>query len=204
MNYLLTTAYLPSISYILKFIDSLVFLEYNENYTKRSYRNRANILTSNGVQCLSVPINTTQGNHTPIKEITIDYSTKWQKNHWRAIESAYKSSPYYEYYSFMFEPFYHKQNYKFLIDFNFDILHIIFKILNIRPEISLTKEYDINPQDKIDLRQLFESDKINKNNFNIKYNQVFEYKFNFVENLSIIDLLFNQGRESLNYLNKIK
>ena len=204
MNILLSTAYLPPIDYIKYCVCENVFIEYAENFTKRSYRNRCLILTANGTLCLSIPVKKTKGNNTPIKEIEIDYSMNWQLDHWRAIESAYNSSPFFEYYSYMLKPFYFSKKWKYLIDYNSDLLTLIFKMLTINPELNYTTIYQKEPTDKLDLRQLFLIHKNDQNNIENKdkytYNQVFDYKFEFTPNLSIIDLIFNLGSQSLSYL----
>jgi hypothetical protein len=108
MNYkvVLSTAYLPPVQYFAKFLAcEVVYIESAENYTKQSYRNRCTILSANGPLSLSVPAVKLMGNHTPITSVGIDNSTERQKNHWRAIESDYRSSPFFDFVADLLFPF---------------------------------------------------------------------------------------------------
>ncbi len=201
MSIYLSTAYLAPIQYFSKLVDSEdVFIEACENYVKQSYRNRCTIVSSNGVIPLSVPVEHRSGAKIPIRDIRVSEHGNWQHIHWNAIVSAYNSSPFFEYYQDDFYPFYHNK-FEFLFDFNEQLRDLLFRLLGIDCSIKYTEDYkldfdsgDTNYRDtmspKIDWR---ETDSIFLPQ---KYYQVFEGKFGFVENVSIIDLLFNMGNES--------
>ncbi|MBA2583667.1 MAG: WbqC family protein [Bacteroidetes bacterium] len=173
-----------------------ICIENHETYSRQSYRNRCSIYAANGILNLSIPVNAT--NNTVIKEVTIEHSENWQRQHWRSISSAYKSSPYFIYYDYELQPFYEKP-FKYLIDFNEEIQNKFLTLLNlsVHPFSSLT--YDKFVENSVDLRELIHPKKSNL--FSLpQYNQVFIEKHGFIPNLSILDLLFNQGPESKEYL----
>jgi hypothetical protein len=197
---LVSTAYLPPIAYFLKVISAEpVIIEKEENYLKQTYRNRCEIYTANGKLSLIIPVIKTNGNHTKIREIKIDYSEKWQLNHWRAIVSAYNQSPYFLFYKDEIEPFYFKE-YEYLIDFNTQILKTILKFFKKNPEIHFTNSFaKPDNQNRSDFRYNL-NPKIKPEIPITPYVQVFIEKYGFLSNLSIIDLVFNLGPESLSYL----
>lgn len=202
---LLTTAYLPTIDYI-KAISEFeeIQIEAHENYQKRTYRNRSVILSANGPLSLSIPVNKPFGNHTPICEVTIDYTANWQHDHWNAIQSAYNRSPFFEYYADFFQPFYHDK-WETLVDYNTALLNLIFKIIGIKKQIVFTEKFELEPIQTVDFRNLYQIHKGGEMVYQIQqYPQVFDYKNPFVAQVSILDLLFNQGNQSLNYLQNLK
>ncbi|MDR0812297.1 MAG: WbqC family protein [Paludibacter sp.] len=197
---LLSTAYLAPISYYAEiYRNANVTLEHCENYVKQSYRNRCRIATANGVMDLTVPVRKI-GEKMPIRDVKISYSTAWQQQHWRAIEAAYRASAFFEYYQDDFAHFYEK-HYTFLWDFNFAIQQIVLQLLDIQIKISFTDVYEDIPsvKDISDFRNTIHPKKPSV--FRTKpYYQVFENKFGFIPDLSIIDLLFNVGNESVLFL----
>ncbi|MCD4746175.1 MAG: WbqC family protein [Bacteroidales bacterium] len=204
MSILLSTAYLAPIEYyyhIAKFSEG--FIEKYENYIKQTYRNRCLIYSANGMQRLSIPVIKVDGNHTCIKDIQISYFENWQKIHWKSIESAYNSSPFFLYYQDDIKPF-HFKKYKFLIDFNQDILNVILKLIGIKTIVKYTSAYQKESSGIPDLRNKIKPGKkiYDNNKLNIipHYTQVFEAKYGFIPNLSIIDLLFNEGPNTKEYL----
>jgi hypothetical protein len=202
---LLSTAYLAPVQYYAKLMQfGKETLEVHENYSKQTYRNRCNIYGPNGIQTLSIPVSKSANNKMNVKEVEIDYSTKWQKIHFRAIESAYRNSPFYDYFIDDLASFY-QNKFRFLFDFNIEIQKTITKILGLKVEISFTEKY--NNQSTIS--QLDYRDKIHPKKCNedpcfviFSYTQVFITKFGFIPNLSIIDLLFNEGMETVTILMK--
>jgi len=199
---LLSTAYLPPLQYFSKLIkyDEIV-IEAHENFVKQTYRNRCNIYSANGLLPLSIPVKK-NNTKTKIKDITIDYDTNWRKMHWKSIESAYRSSAFFEFYADYLIPFYYKR-YQFLIDFNHDLLKMLAQQLEIDMNITYTGKFffpDDIPFD--DFRDVIHPKKTqNDPDFNVNsYFQVFLEKYGFISNLSIIDLLFNVGPETLKYL----
>jgi len=203
MDLLVSTAYLPNINFFEEILRSeKIFIEKYGNFPKQTYRNRTYILSANGVMPLVVPVNKGRSGKILTKDITLNYDENWQKQHFRSIMSAYKSAPFYDFFIDEFLIFFEKK-YKFLIDFNFDILLKINKLLHIEKEIGFTDEFvknvDINTKDlRFSLnfknfdKQIITSQK--------PYIQVFADRFDFVPNMSIIDLIFNLGPEARTYL----
>ena len=202
---ILATAYLPPVEY-LYYLNKTgnIFIDIYENYIKQTYRNRCYVMTANGRLCLTVPVIKTFGNHTQIKDIKIDYSQPWQRSHWRAIESAYNSSPFFIYYRDEIEPIFRKK-FLFLIDLNTELLNALNKLYYINCDIKFTKNYIEHSEKLKDLKYSItpKSKHISFSNFP-EYNQVFSEKYGFISNLSSIDLLFNSGKFSKEYLDRIE
>ena len=201
---LLSTAYFPSIQYITKLLFPVV-IEKFENYSKQSFRNRCVIYGANGPQTLVIPVKKINGNKTLIKDILIDYDTNWQTNHFRSIKSAYKSAPFYEYYIDDYLIYFEKK-FKFLFDLNNKIIETICEHLNIELSVNYTssfiKEYNPDFDFRNTIHPKTRMAKPDHKFHPAKYNQVFVEKFGFVENISVIDLIFNEGTESKTILNK--
>jgi len=191
---LVSSAYLPSVFYLKQILlyDTLI-IEKQENFTKQTYRNRCDIVSANGLISLSIPL-IKQNNKERISEKKISYSEKWQQQHWRTIVSAYKNSPYFDFFEQEFKPFYETQ-YEYLFDFNLQLLETIIKILRVKKTILFTDEYQLTPSNLNDLRIL---SKLKQTEFKFEskpYYQLFSDKNGFKENLSCIDALFNIGLE---------
>jgi len=199
---ILSTSYLPPIEYFTSIINSKeVIIEKKESYKKQTYRNRCEIYSSNGKLDLSIPIIKINGHNTITEDIIISYKYNWQKKHWRAIESAYNSSPFFLYYKDDLIKFF-TEKYESLIDFNFDLLIVLFEMLEIKPEVKFSKEfikyYDENYIDKRNI--ISPKNNINSSENFSAYTQVFDTKYGFIPNLSIIDLIFNEGPNAIEYL----
>lgn len=204
----LSTAYLGPIEYFTKIISGEeIFIEKYENYTKQTYRNRCSIMSANGPMLLSIPIEHQKTEKCLTKDIRIASHGNWQHLHWNALISAYNSTPFFEYYQDYFYPFYHKK-YDFLFDFNEELRILICNLLDIDSKsINLTREYkkEFTNYDK-DFRDIIHP----KRDWKIldpafsptPYYQIFAPKFGFIPNLSIIDLIFNMGNESIIILTK--
>jgi hypothetical protein len=185
---LLSVAYLPPVQYISKFLlFKQIFIEKYENYQKQSYRNRCYIYGANGRQCLVIPVKKLNGKKIPVTEVEIDNSKNWQHIHMKAIESAYRLSPFYEYY-------------------DEDLLQFILNQLGIKDPISFTTMYEKESLDCQDMRhsihpkeRLALPDKYFRP---AAYQQVFQERYGFIPNLSIIDLLFNEGSLATEVLRK--
>jgi len=188
---LLSTSYLPNITYLSQVLNhEVVVIEKHEHFVKQTYRNRCEILTSNGKLSLSIPL-VKQADKELIAEKKISYAEDWQKQHWRAITSAYKNSPYFEFFEDEFKPFY-ENKFELLFDFNTQLLQTILHILRVKKQIEFTNHFDVNPSNCLDLRSL--SDLNNSEKLNSKpYYQVFADKQGFTPNLSCLDALFNIG-----------
>ncbi len=198
-----TTAYLPPVSYFAAIKNSnKIWLEASENYQKQSYRNRCRIATANGTETLSIPVESNSGKKNPIRDVRISSHGNWQQTHWRAIASAYMNSPFFEYYQDDFRPFFEKK-WTFLWDYNHELLTLIFELLDMPATIELTGKYDDGQTYGADFRETIHPKK--EPVFHIEpYYQVFENKFGFIPDLSIIDLLFNTGNESILIISQIK
>lgn len=200
MNYLFTTAYLPPIQYMARlYAAQHVFIEQHDHYIKQTYRNRTVIATENGPLSLTIPILRTGKEKRPMRDLKISDHDRWAQMHWRAIVSAYDNSPYFMYYEEYFKPLYEHPT-TYLLDFNHQLLETVCSLLNIKTEITYTTEY-INEthHNFIDCRELIHPKNkiINDKKFKPEtYHQVFEQRFGFLPNLSILDLLFNMGPES--------
>ncbi|WP_029906917.1 WbqC family protein [Prevotella sp. 10(H)] len=202
MDIYLSSAYLAPVQYYTKFLlADRIFTECCDSYIKQTYRNRCTILSANGEISLSIPVEHSSKEKILMKDIKIAVHGNWQHMHWNAIISAYNSTPFFEYYQDDFYPFYHKK-YTFLFDFNEELKELVLGLLDIeRPAMEYTKEYKTNFSAlEIDLRDLIHPKKdwkLSDSNFSpAAYYQVFEQKFGFISNMSIIDLLFNMGNES--------
>ncbi len=179
-------------------------VEIHDTYQKQSYRNRCDIYGANGKLSLTIPVKHEKGKRLMVKEIRIDYATDWRKLHWKGIESAYNSSPYFEFYRDIFEPYYKKET-NFLVDFCMEMNDEILKILNIakRPELTQVFVFPSENENFKDLRNSIHP-KVNAQSdagFKIiAYPQVFMQSHAYIQNLSILDLVFNLGPESGSYL----
>ena len=193
------TYFAPIIQYIALSNISEVSFEIEDNFQKQTYRNRCYIYGANGKQLLTVPVmHSKQNIRRKTKEIKIQNSFAWQKLHVKSIQTAYRSSPYFEFYEDEIIPVILKKH-KYLIDLNFETNHIIFDVLQHDFSYKKTNEYQEKYTDIQDLRFLVNAKSSIKYNFQ-QYQQVFADKHNFIPNLSILDLLFSEGPNTLNYL----
>ena len=202
----LSSAYLAPVEYYSKLLNyDKIFIEQHDHYMKQTYRNRCTIAGPEGELALSIPIVKPEEPKCPMKDIRISDHGNWRHLHWNAIESAYNSTPFFEYYKDDFRPFYKK--YEFLTDFNEELCRLVCELIDIQPAIERTKEYktDFAPNE-IDFREAIHPKKdfhrTDPQFIPQPYYQVFEARHGFLPNLSIIDLLFNMGPESLLILQK--
>lgn len=193
--------YLPPVSYFsaLQSHNFEFLIEKQEHFPKQTYRNRTRIYSPNGPLDLFLPVIKGSKYHTKVKDVKISYDFKWQRLHWLSLESCYRNSPYFEFYEDGLAPFFNKK-YEFLFDYNLEMLEWIFKQLKKSPELAFTTEYTKELQPELDYR-----DKIQFKNPELllpakEYHQVFGDRNGFLPNLSIVDLLCNQGPQAKNYL----
>lgn len=197
---LFPTAYFPSIGYMKMLLQAeQPVIEIWDTYHKQTSRNRCQVMTANGVQALSIPVKKVHGNHTMTKDVTISSVEPWQQIHRRCLESAYKASPYFDHYYGYIEPVF-ETKFERLIDVNDTALKAIFKMLKIQKEIVYTTDYVHETGN--DFRDLLSSKNADLGLEFPPYYQVFCNKFPFSPNLSILDLIFNEGPEAERYLLK--
>jgi len=175
-----------------------IMIEREEHFPKQTYRNRAHIYSPDGVLSLTVPVVRGAKQHTKIKDVKISYDFNWQRLHWQSLQACYRRSAYFEYYEDDLAPFYEK-NFTYLFDYNEQLLQFILKSIKLKLEYTYTQSYETEVDGYTDFRNAFNAKK--EPDFNQKaYFQVFEERNGFKKNLSIADLLFNQGPHSLNYI----
>ena len=170
-------------------------IDLGENYVKRSERNRTEIVTPTGGMVLSVPLVKANRPRTPMRDMRIDNSKRWQHQHWVAILSAYRSSPYFDYVADRIKPIYERE-WEFLTDLNREILQAEFDILGLEAKHQFSERYIEPSEGIVDLR-----DKKRESQFcSPQYFQMFMDRTPFVENASMLDLLMCEGREAISLL----
>lgn len=199
---LIETQYLPPIATFSEAIKSgTLMIEAHENYQKRSFRNRCDLAAANGIISLTVPLESGKNRQLNVRDVRISYAERWQAQHWQTIISAYGKSPFFEHYVDGFAPLYEKK-YDFLFDFNYALTEKIIKYLKLDIKIILSSSYVNETLDSIvDIRNTIRSrEQLLSQATNKKYPQVFEDRFGFLPQLSILDMLFCVGNQSENYL----
>ena len=171
-------------------------IEVCETYHKQTYRNRCRVMTANGVESLSVPVVKVNGNHTMTKDMAISPIEPWQHIHSRCLESAYKASPYFDHYYDYLRPIF-EGRFERLIDLNDAALRAVMKMLKVNKEIAHTTDYVREAEN--DLREAFSPKKQPDASLFPTYYQVFSEKYPFAPDLSVLDLVFNEGPEAANY-----
>ena len=199
---ILSSHYFPCIAYFALLVkNEKVVVDTGAHFIKQSYRNRCVIYSSNGKLALSIPV--LKKNKTPLKDVLLDFKTDWRKSHWKSISSAYNSSPFFEFYEDdLKEVFFGK--YTTLAELNTALLRHICKELNILLNLQLSKDYIITTDYASDFREALDAKKPYPGAEEFpRYIQIFEEKHGFISNLSILDLLFHEGPETLNYLKNL-
>ncbi len=199
MDSLLYPTYFPSVSHFVAIAKSQsVTFEVEDNFQKQTNRNRMYIYSPNGKQLLNVPVKHSSLAHQKTKDIKIEKAFDWQKLHFKSLEAAYRSSPFFEYFEDAISPIYTKKQ-TFLLDLNFQTLEIVYKCLQLAADWKKTEEY-FHEVPTTDFRHLANGKK-DLHEFE-PYTQVFGDKYGYLDNLSILDLLFNEGRHALDYLKR--
>ena len=198
---LLQTTYFGPIQWYQKLYRyDYCLIEQYDSYQKQTYRNRCVIATANGLQALTMPVEGT-GEKCLVKDLRISDHNNWRRIHWNALMSAYSESPFFDYYADDIHPFFEKK-YDFLIDFNEAIRQKVCELMDIHPNVSYTSDFRHQTSDIVDFREVINA-KHPQADADLqpqRYWQVFEGKHGFQANLSILDLLFNTGPESIFYL----
>ncbi len=202
-NILLSTSYFAPVHFYAHVLaHQQIYIEQYEHFNKQTYRNRAVILGGNGPITLVVPVVKGRGTKIIIKDLKISYEMNWQRNQWQTLVSAYNSSPFFEFYKDDIQPFFEKKT-KYLLDLNQTIHAVICELLEIENKTKLTDSFELVPANTLNFREIISPKNKTHPDTNfcpVEYTQVFTDKFGFVPNLSILDLLFNEGPNSYSIL----
>ena len=196
MNILIHPNYFPNIHQFRQIIKANnILFEVSDNYQKQTFRNRTYIYGANGKLGLFIPVIHTHKNRELFKDVKISYDSNWMDLHLKSLQSAYRSSPYFEYFEDDFIKLYSEKE-KFLADFNIKCIKLISNLLDLDLDFKISNEYVKKTNDIIDLRDLSNARKEKKIE-TPKYIQVFESKHGYLNNLSILDLIFSEGTNSV-------
>ena len=207
MDILLSSAYLAPIQFYTKLLRcgaGTVYIEGCDNYTKQTYRNRCLIADANGPLALTIPTEKSAEGKCLMRDIRISDHGNWRHQHWNALETAYRHTPFFQYYEDDFRPFYEKK-FEFLYDFNMQLTGLACSLIGLDVALQPTVEYRQNPDGMADFRHAISSKTAWQDDHEFHpaaYYQVFKEKHGFIPNLSIADLLFNMGPESILILNE--
>lgn len=201
MNILIHPTYFPSVSHFVAMVKAeTITFEAEDNFQKQTNRNRMYIYSPNGIQLLNIPVKHSKETvHQKFKDTRIEDAFDWQKQHFKSLEAAYRTSPFFEYFEDDIRPVFEKKH-TFMMDLNFQILEIVYGCLGMELSYSKTTEYLHKAEGFEDYRRLANGKK-DTSQFE-PYTQVFGDKHGFINNLSILDLLFNEGRHALDYLKR--
>lgn len=193
------SCYNPPVSYLLDFLRSTgsLSIDVAEHFIKQSVRNRCHILGPNGIQTLVVPVVHDDRTHSPVSGIRIANEIPWQKQHWRSICTAYNRSPYFEFYRDDFEIIYCGMTHHLLKDLNMELTRLILRLLKLDVRIAVVDQWT-GPSSDDDPRVKYSSGTPFPGI--LPYPQVFSYKYGFTDGLSILDLLFNNGPDTVSHL----
>lgn len=202
MQSLFLPTYFPSISHFVALVqaDEIAF-EVHDHFQKQTNRNRTYIYSPNGMQLLNIPIKHSKERHQVARDVKIEWAFDWQKQHFKSLEAAYRTSPFFEYFEDNLAPVF-EQKPTFLLDLNFHALEIVYRCLGLTLSYTPTEEYFHERTDVLDCRSLANGKK--DSSVFESYPQVFADKHGFISNLSILDLLCNEGRFALDYLKQQK
>jgi hypothetical protein len=190
----------PCIAWYKMFLrNENIQIEQHEYFVRKSFRNRTVIAGPNGLITLSIPLKGGRNQKNVMKDIEISYDENWQTVHWKTIESCYRRSPYFEYYAEDIKMLFEKKHH-FLVDYNIQCLQLVNQLLQVKKELVLTEKYEKIPIDTwVDARNVFDE---NTDMQLPSYIQVFQDRIGFKSNLSILDMLFCDGRMLVEKLRK--
>jgi len=200
---LLHPTYFPSIATFAAIVQNDVAWEAYDNFQKQTYRNRCYISTDKGKHMLNIPIKHVGSKEGRQKyaEVATENSYNWKKEHWRTLETAYRTSPFFEFYEDELKPLYEGPDCS-LYEFNLKTIEAIASCIGMKIPTEKTEKYEVEPEKVFDARFLVDAKK--EKDWNIPpYVQVFEERHGFIPNLSILDLLFNEGTNTLSYLKRL-
>lgn len=199
MPVLIHPTYFGSVSHYVAMLNTdQILMEVDDNFQKQTNRNRMYIYSANGIQMLNIPIKSPENGSKKFKDFLIENAFNWQKQHFKSLEAAYRTSPYFEYFEDDLRPVFEKKH-KFMLDLNLQVHDIISECLGVNLAYNKTEEYLKEVDSSISDYRYLANGKIDINNFST-YTQVFDDKHGFLNNLSILDLLFNEGRHAVDYL----
>ena len=200
MKTVLHPTYFPDILLMATMVQTDCVWEVHDNYQKQTYRNRCNIATDRGIHSMIVPIIHAGGKQgrQKVKDVQIENVALWQRQHWRTLQTAYRTSPFFEYYEDDIAPIY-QEKHPYLLDFNFRSIEILCNCLQIKFPTIKTTNYTLHPTTEIDARFLVNC-KTEHRFEQQQYTQVFGDRHGFIKNTSVLDLLFNEGPNALSYL----
>ena len=199
MNILIHPNYFPNIHQFTQIIKANnILFEASDNYQKQTFRNRTYIYGANGKLGLFVPVIHSHKQRELFKDVKISHDSNWMDLHLKSLQSAYRSSPYFEYFEDNFIKLYSEKE-KFLVDFNIKCIKLISNLLDLNLNYKISNEYIEKTNDIIDLRGLSNARKEKKID-TPKYIQVFESKHGYLNNLSIVDLIFSEGPNSVSLI----
>lgn len=191
--------YLPPVELFVELKkNGTIALEKFEHFPKQTYRNRGLIYSPQGTHALIVPVVRGSKVHTPYKDVRISYDFDWQRLHWLSLQTSYRRSAYFEFYEDEFARFY-ENKWDYLFDYNLEIFQLLMKCLRINTQLNFTSSYEATYSDTLDLRNTIHPKQDSQQVFK-PYFQVFEDRHGFIPNLSVVDLLFNQGPQSSQFL----
>lgn len=200
MSLFLPTYFSPITQYGMMYQSDAIVFEMEDNFQKQTYRNRCYIYGANGKQLLNIPIaHNKSGVKQKTKDIRIEEGSPWQKQHFKSLKSAYNSSPFFEFYEDDLRPIFEK-NYSFLLDLNLDTFQFINEALELEKSYEKTRKYEVLVSH--DYRMLGSVKQHSEYQLD-EYIQVFDDKHGFLSNLSILDLLFMEGPNSISFLEKV-
>ena len=179
-----------------------ILIEVFDHYSKQTYRNRCRIMGPNGVLTLSIPVKKSRGKKNFLKEIRIDYDTPWPKIHWRSLVASYASSPFFEFMMDDLIVFYEKK-FDFLVDLNHQLLESTLRLMGLNIPIHHSDSFtEIGGEDdpRFFIHPKLDHTLLDPDFQPVEYHQVFYDRHGFQSNLSILDLLFNEGPDALSIL----
>lgn len=201
MKILLHPTYFPPVSYFVAMLKGEVVWEIIDHYQKQTYRNRTYLFGAMGKQLLTVPVqHTGKDGHQTYCNVKIAYDFDWRKQHRKTLETNYRSSPFFEFYEDDIVPVFEKKH-TFLIDLNLETIQLATRLLSINICFERADSYKETYENALDFRSFSNSKKEISFGFEA-YPQVFQGKYGFIENLSVLDLIFNEGRHATSYLER--
>lgn len=195
---ILPAAYLPSIQYFAALLRGDAVIDLGEHFIKRSERNRARIIASDGVMELTAQVAHANRPRQPMRSMRLDYSKRWQHQHWGALTAAYKASPFFDHYAPLLEPFYTRE-YPSLAAFNLALIEVLCKAVGI-PMPAVSEQYLVASEEDLDLRPKEKGSAF----YTEPYIQVFADRHPFAANLSFVDLLFAEGPNAVAVLKRCR